>query len=853
MSTGSERFATDKSLLAEGRAAGWYRDAPRPFAEPGISPRYTPDRGYTLEALRLELWIDPRDPRIRGAAEIDVAPTPAGTLEVLLHLADMEVEDVTGPGGAPVRWSHRDGALRVRGLEGATTLSLRWRGRPRLGLYFVGPDAAHPDRRHEVWSQCQDEDGHHFFPCFDHPSVKQPVAVTLHAPEGYTAISNGSLEARGPSDRPGWVRWSWRERRPIPAYLVTVVVAELDIYEDAGGALPVRFLVPAGVDEATARRAFGRTREMIAELERLTATPFPYPRYDQVVVHDFIFGGMENAGATTMTELLLVDEAAAADWDPQHLVVHELAHQWFGDLVTCQDWSQGWLNEGWATYCETLWAEASRGRSYATWYLWATACDYFAEADGRYSRPLVTYDFRAPIDIFDRHLYEKAACVIHTLRHSLGEANFWTGVRAYLAERGDKTAHTRHFQQALERASGRNLDGFFRQWVHRAGFPDLAVRLSHGEGLLGVEIEQKQGGEGVVEAFRFTLRIAVVDESGERVVDLPVRERRYRFSIPCAEAPRFVRVDPGYRLLSRVAIEAPVSWLREALIGDDCPVGRIRAARALVREGSPGAIGAVIGALADEPEDFVRAAWIRALSARRDAAVRDALLEALGREAHPKPLEALADALSAWRGDAAIEGALAALALGDEPSYYARGAAARALGRMRSGRARAVCEALLERESWGEALRTRALSGLGATRDPEVLELLLRWTEPSVKPRARAAAAGALGQLADEVEAARRPAVDRLIELAEGGSFRVVLAAVAALGRVRDPRAVPVLRRLHASAGDGRVARMAYEALADVRAGRSGEQALSGLRRSLEELEREQGRLRDRLARLERP
>jgi len=851
MSTGSNRFLTDKSLLMEGRLAGWFRDAPMPFAEPGVQPHYSPDRAFTLRRLAVELWIDPEEPEIRGEARVDVGPTPAGIGEVVLDLADMTVTSVDA-GDQPIRWRHADGKLRIAGLTDAATLTIAWRGRPRLGLYFVGPDAAHPDRAHEAWSQCQDEDAHFFFPCFDHPSVKHPVAMTVNAPSKYTVVSNGQLQSRADGDV-GWTRWAWSEERPIPVYIVTVVVAELQVFETTSGELPVRYLVPPGVDEATVNRAFGDTPAMIAFLEGLLGTPFPYPRYDQVVVHDFIFGGMENAGATTMTDLLLVDEKAAGDWEPEHLVVHELAHQWFGDLVTCQDWSQGWLNEGWATYSETLWAETSRGASYAAWYMWQTAQDYFTEADGRYNRPLVTYDFRAPIDVFDRHLYEKGGCVLHTLRHELGEEPFWTGVRNYLAQRADQTAHTRHFQSALEESTGRNLDAFFQQWVHGVGFPELTVKLAHGDGLLTVSVDQKQSGEGVIQAFRFALRVAVVDSEGaEQVIDLPVRERSRTFTIPLAEAPRFVRVDPGYRVLSRVTLEAPRSWLAAAIKGDVCPVGRIRAAKALLKQGSPQAIQAVLEALAVEAEHFVRSAWIGALSVRRDAAVRAALLAALDVEAHAMPRQALVNALGGWREDDEVEARLAAIIGSGEGSYYVEGAAARTLGEMRSPRARAACEALLERSSWGDALRARALAGLGATRDPEVLPALLRWTAEDVRPRARAAAAGALGRMADEVESTRREAVDRLMELAESGSFRVILAAISALGRVRDPRSAATLARLHTSAGDGRVARMAYEALRSVRAGRSGDAALASLRGTVETLEREHGRLRDRLAKLER-
>ena len=374
MASYENRFATDKSLQAEGRQAGWLRDRPRPFAEPGVGATYTPDRAYTLERLELTLWIDPLNPEVRGEALVAVAPTPSGMGAVRLDLAEeMSVESVVVEGALDDswRWRHRDGALSVAGLQASARVRVRYRGRPRLGLYFVGPTPAAPDRPHQAWSQCQDEDGHHFFPCFDHPSVKHPVAITVHAPSRYTVVSNGALTERADAEE-GWTRWSWREERPIPAYLITVVVAPLIAFDDtldreAGPPLRLRYLLPPGVDEARARHLFGRTPEMIARFEARYGVRYPWPRYDQVVVSDFIFGGMENAGATTLTELCITDERLGDDWTPEGLIAHELAHQWFGDLVTCQDWSQSWLNEGWATYSETLWFEHARGAAFAAW------------------------------------------------------------------------------------------------------------------------------------------------------------------------------------------------------------------------------------------------------------------------------------------------------------------------------------------------------------------------------------------------------------------------------------------------------------------------------------------------------
>jgi HEAT repeat protein len=228
---------------------------------------------------------------------------------------------------------------------------------------------------------------------------------------------------------------------------------------------------------------------------------------------------------------------------------------------------------------------------------------------------------------------------------------------------------------------------------------------------------------------------------------------------------------------------------------------------------------------------------------------RETLLKGLETEAHPRVRLALVKSLEKMRHPQ-VEAILGAIAEGDS-SLFAEAEAGAVLGRLQSTLGQSRCEALLKRSSWGEVLAAGGLKGLGASRDPKVLDTLLQHTEAHHPQRVRAAAAGALAALAAECEACVSPALDCLVELTQTAGFRVRLAAVAALGRLRDPRALPTLSALHASTGDGRLRRMAYEAIQDIRDGRTSSQALGALRQTVEELERKQAGLRDRLSSLE--
>jgi len=829
----SSHFLTDKSLSLESSFGGWALARRRAFAEPGVQPNYAPDRAYTIEQISLDLHIDPVARTLRGLARVRFTAMPISAGKFALDLDELTVDTVTDAAGNPLEWKHADGKLTIPACDEAI---ICWRGSPRRGLYFVGPHPSEPHREPEAWSQCQDEDAHFIFPCFDHPSMKHAFVTQVTVPEGYTCVGNGRLRGREGD------RWTWEQIEPMPAYLWTVVVMKAEIVTDSWDGIPLRYVVPAGTPEALTKQAFGRTPDMIAFLSDLYGR-YPWPRYDQVVVHDFIFGGMENTAATTLLDLVLTD-IPELEWDPDELIVHEMAHQWFGDLLTCQDWSQGWLNEGWATYTEYLWNAHQRGADQASYALWEQLGAYLHEDGDRYRRPIVSYLFREPIDVFDRHLYEKGALVLHTLRTELGETAFWAGVELYLRRHRYDTVHTRNFQRAMEDATGRNLDRFFAQWLMSPGHPCLEVTVSHGDGLVQVQVKQTQEGDGVPDAFSVPLQVGFRDRAHTVTVD----QRERGFSFPSAEAPDFVRVDGDFKVLADIKLKAPRSWLLAQLDRDPGVVGRIRAAKALAEEGSLEAVEALAAAVKRDPFWGVRAEIADLLGERGGEVATRALIEAL-EDSSARVRKRAATALGGVRRPEVVP---ALLAHADEANILVEGEIARALGRLRAPEARARCEALLSRPSWSEVLRCRAIEGLGALRDAAVMPTVLGCSNEDQPARARAAACSAIARLGNEVEGVRTDAVERLVILAEDANFRVQVAAINALGTLRDARATAVLERAHASAGDGRCRRLAWEALTNIREGRNTAEGLSALRAQVDGMSDENKRLRDRLDRMDR-
>ncbi len=819
------------------------------FAEPGVGPHYGPDRTVAIEHLHLKLAIDPAACTFVGSATLRFKRLPLHKGTLSLNLDEVVVENVQYEDGSPLRWRHADGRLDIRGVETDQPIVVRWHGEnPRRGMYFTGPTETEPDRQRMAWTQCQDEDAHFLVPCQDHPGIKHPWTIELEGPLGYTLLSNGERMESGERDGRSFAKFEQRE--PMPAYLLTAVCAKLSVFTDQWRDRPVRYLVPVGEEEAV-QRSMGKTPAMIELFSQLTGVDFPWPRYDQVVVHDFVFGGMENTACTTMTRLLLVDEKAALEWDPDSLVAHELAHQWFGDLVTCQDWSQGWLNESWATFMEIVWYEHDRPAAEATWYRWEQARAYFGEESSRYRRPIVSYDFREPIDVFDRHLYEKGGCVLAQLRDQLGGEAFWAGVKHYLQRHGHQTVHTRHFQRAMEEATGKNLDRYFHQWVHSPGHPVLEVGASREDDLIVVSVKQTQTGENVPEVFHFALKVIVVGADGsEHPVELQVRERERTWAIPFAGDVATVRIDPGARVLAQIGLKMSRSWL-ETLVNDPCPVLAVRAAEALVEEGSGAAFRTLTAALAAHPFHGVRGAIAGLLGKRGGKDAQQVLIAAHATETDPRAKRGIAEALGSFRDPDVATALIAAL---DAPleTWHHYGALLLSLGKTRDSRAESVITARMQREGWADLVRQRGLEGLAELEQESALDTLVSHTRPNHRARVRAAAARGLGRLGTRVEKTRRKAGERLIEMLVEPGFRPQLGAIAALAKLKDARAIDGLQQVHQSAPDGRTRRDAYEAMVRIRSGKTTDDAVNQLQKRLDALTEENSKLRQRVEKLEK-
>jgi aminopeptidase N len=827
----------------------------RPFPLPGTKTRWSRDRKADIHHVRLEVALDFDRRSIAGTATHLFTPVLDGLASLELDCVDLEVRRVRMKGrSGTLPFTNSDGTLSIRfprplPAGRRAEVSIEYSGTPRRGLYFCGPDEHYPHRRVEAWTQGQDEDSRHWFPCFDYPNQKAATEVLATVPARMTALSNGRLVRRTLNRAKGTATFHWRQAIPHVSYLVTLVAGEFEPIHYKWRKVPLTVWTPKG-RRADAERCCGKTADMMGFFSEFTGEPYPYEKYDQVFVQDFIFGGMENTTATTLTDTALLDRRSFLDASMDGLVAHELAHQWFGDLLTCRDWSQGWLNEGFATYFDALYKEHDLGRDEYLLQVLSLRDNYLAEDGGHYRRSIVTKRYRDPVEIFDRHLYEKGALVLHMLRNLLGDDLFRRSIRRYVRRHRGANVETVDLRRAVEEETGRNLEFFFHQWVYKAGHPDLKATFAWDDKTKTASVTVKQG-QGTEDDTPHVFRMPVTVRfglGGRRHQDLQgmLDERENVFRLKLASRPKWVSFDPGFKVLKTLDFSPPRDMLVAQLEGDDDVVGRVHAAGCLGKEASPAAVEALGRCLAKAREFWgVRAAAAAALGKACTGPARDLLLKHI-RTDHPKVRRAVARALGEWRGDARAADALHALVARGDPSYLVEAEAASALGRTRSPRAfELLARVYDDRPSWNEVVRSGALAGLAALRDVRGVEKARDAVRPGKHNALRGSGVPVLAKLAEVKDAPRTEIGEEIAKFVEDWWLRVKIAACGAAADLGEEKALPALARAAEHDLDGRVRRVAAEAAQRIRTGKDRGAEVKKLREDLEGLREDLRRLRD--------
>lgn len=859
----------------------------RSFETGGDRVQYAPDRPADVKHITLDVALDFENETISGTVSTTFSALYEEVKTVTFDAVDLHIERVSLGRGENKELAYSMGTKKLTvTLDRAYAygeefvVAIKYSSKPRTGLHFIKPTPEDPTRPVQAWTFGQPGYASSWFPCHDSPNDRATTEIFATVPAQFLTIANGNLLEV--TDHGATKTHHWRHDVPHAVYLISLVVGDFAVIKDSYKGKPVNYYVRKDRKD-DAGYYFGKTPQMMQFFSEYTGVEYPYDTYDQTVV-ELYTGAMEHTTATTHSFMLLLDERASLDVDLVPVVAHELAHQWFGDLVTCRDWASVWLNEGFATYFEELWTESDRGNDHFKLSMLGMKQAYLQE-DGGYRRPIVYYVYASDgFEIFDKHTYQKGGWVLHMLRHQLGDATFRRAIKAYLERYRFREVITSDLERTFEEVTGRSLAQFFQQWVHQGGYPAFGVDYSWDSDhkLAKIHIKQTQQVDDLTPCFvtpvdlTFTIPTsdeAAKDENTSETHTIPLHVQlgedgqvESTFYLPLEREPVMIRFDPDGWLLKTLKFERSSKMMRYQLAHDADVLGRIEAAEALGEQGGDENIQALQTALFNDAFWGVRVAAAKALGtigsenaqsillhalqeldAREFSRVREAVVKALGRFQAPQQTE--------LAGRSARD--LSALLEKGDVSYLVEAAAAAALGKTRTAGNVDLLVKLLERSSWNDIVQRSIFPGLGASGEDRVVDIIAtNLADTQRRPTFRAGAAMGMAAIAGDrhlySEEARQRAVTALCYAVEHDTWEVVRAiSTGALETFGEKRAVAALERAASREPDVSVQRRMRTAAKKLNAGDKTDDQLKQLRQDLDQMREENRKLKEQIGSLE--
>ena len=514
----------------------------------GNGRRYAPDRAVDVLHIKLDVTPDFENRTVSGTTTIQFKPISKPVNELKLDAIDLSVADVRS--NANVVDSTNTGTQLIVSFEPPipvgqeSYVEIDHSAEPTRGLYFRTPAMGYPETDTHVWTQGEAHEARFWFPCFDYPNERSTTEVICHVPADMTVLSNGRRVSEQVNDA-GLKTVHWKQEKPHVNYLICLVAGHLEKLTKRHGDVELGFYTQPSLIEH-AENSFRDTPQIMAYFEQEIGVPYPWHKYDQVTIRDFVAGGMENTTLTTLTHHTIFATDTENIRTTRRLDAHEMAHQWFGDYVTCKDWSHLWLNEGFATYYTHLYEGHKFGEDAKRYGLYNDAKrSVLTRGDDK--RPIVYNGYTNAREQFDYRAYPKGSWVLHMLRCQLGPDLYRRCVRDYLTQHALQSVVTDDLRQSFEQHSGRTFDRFFDQWVYHAGHPELKIshQWSASDQLAKVSIEQTQDVNDHSLLFQFPTKLRFVVDGQVVEHSILVSQKKEDFFVPLSKQPSIVRFGSG--------------------------------------------------------------------------------------------------------------------------------------------------------------------------------------------------------------------------------------------------------------------------------------------------------------------
>ncbi|MBD3288397.1 hypothetical protein GF337_06295 [candidate division KSB1 bacterium] len=513
-------------------------------------------RNYDIQHIKLNLAFDRHNKSITGEATLTIVPLKENFRDCIFHAADMEIREIQLNESMDVDFEADSEIVRIElpkefSLQDTLDIRISYFTIPERGIYFNLPTSEDPKIPFQIFSHSEPIDARYWFPCYDQPDDKLTSEVIVTVDSQFTVLSNGKLVSKKINQKTGEVTFHWYQDQPHVTYLISFVIGEYEVIHDQFRDIPLQYYIYKK-NPGDALICFEKTPVMISIFEKLYGMKYPWNKYAQVVVYDYVSRGMEHTTATTLTDKIIHDRRTYIDINNDGLIAHELAHQWFGNLVTCESWKHIWLNEGFATFSEILYEEQARGAEYGQYEVILQQQFYMEMESTDFYQPVIYDMYLHPEDMFNHVAYHKASLVLHMLRHVIGDSLFYRGLQDYLRTHSFQSVESIDFIKIMEQTTGDSLSWFFDQWLNKGGYPQFNVEYEWQtqSNLVELRVRQTQSDStGMVPVFKLPVDFEIVTRNEVIKETRWTRSRSDTFHFQVTAQPKMVRFDKQNAIL----------------------------------------------------------------------------------------------------------------------------------------------------------------------------------------------------------------------------------------------------------------------------------------------------------------
>lgn len=534
--------------------------------------RATPTKINDLVHTKLDVRFDYTNQFLNGKEWVTLQPYFYPTDSLRLDAKGMDIKQVSLVNGTqmiPLKYTYDDHSLLIKLdrnylAKEQYTVYLDYTAKPNLlkargsaaindakGLYFINPDERTPNKPRQIWTQGETEASSAWFPTIDRPNQKTTAEISMTVLDNYVSLSNGALSNQQ-KNSDGTRTDTWKMDLPHAPYLFMMAVGDFKIYQDKYNNIPVDYYLEPKY-APYAKDIFGKTPAMMDFYSKTLGVPYPWNKYAQIVCRDYVSGAMENTSATLHGEHVQKTKRELLDDNQEGTIAHELFHQWFGDLVTAESWSNLTMNESFATFGEVIWREHDGGKDRGDKSRFEKLQSYLKSTKNGKSPTLARYYYHDKEDMFDNISYAKGSLILYALKEQMGDEAFYQSLKKYLTDNSFKTGEPQQLRLAMEEVTGKDWAPYFNQWYYQGGHPILKITTRNGDNSIILNVAQIQ--DSTVQTFQLPLAVDIYTKNGKIRQTFQLNKRNAQFMIPLPAAVEFIDVDPEKTLVGQIQID----------------------------------------------------------------------------------------------------------------------------------------------------------------------------------------------------------------------------------------------------------------------------------------------------------